>query len=741
MYAHTRANSGPEHWEPLTKHLSDVAREADAFAAAFGASTWGKWLGACHDLGKLSVEFQDYLFQSNSRDARDAGVEEQKTPGRVNHSSFGARYVHGRLGDIHGEILAYCIAGHHAGLPDATSPDDTSSGSTLRFRLDPERQTIPYVDPPALELPQLSLPPKPLRKEEAAFGLAFFTRMLFSCLIDADRSCTETFCDPDKAEERMQARPSLRDLLTALDAHMLSFAGKDPALPVNRVRASVLEQCRMAANISPGFFSLQVPTGGGKTLASLAFALKHAAVHGRRRVITAIPYTSIIEQTAGVYREALGELALIEHHTNLQPKHDTRANQLGTENWDAPLVVTTNVQLLESLFAAATTPSRKLHRIAHSVIVLDEAQVLPTELLAPTLTALRMLVDHYGCTVVLCTATQPALEYREDFPFGLKEVRPIIAEPALLFEALRRVEVHHAGRLSDEALVTRLAAEPRVLCIVNTRPHAAKLFSEMRARVGSEGCFHLSTLMCGAHRRRVLQTIRERAASGYTCRVVSTQLIEAGVDLDLPVVYRAEAGFDSIAQAAGRCNREGRLQGLGQVHVFEAETPLPPGYLQQSAESARELLRSYKDPLTPQAIDAYFRMRYWRNAEALDRHGILELARIDGARKQTHFQFRAIADNYVLIRDKTLPVLIPFDKNAKALISLLENGHVPFVNQRQLQPYLVSVREHVMRRLEKDAIVRAHDSGVWILLRDDVYDEDMGLNIGSIGLDPRAWDV
>ena len=323
----------------------------------------------------------------------------------------------------------------------------------------------------------------------------------------------------------------------------------------------MLADCLAAAPLAPGFFALNVPTGGGKTYSSLAFALAHALAHDLRRVVVAIPFTSIIEQTADAYRQALGvltERGLVEHHCSLAPAKDTRANQLAAENWDAPLVVTTNVQLYESLFAAAATPCRKVHRLVRSVIVLDEAQTIPVELLRPTLLALQELVCHYGCTVVLCTATQPALEWRAgEFELGLRNVRPIIQDQAALFAALRRVEVVRVGRLGDEALADLIAAEHAALCIVNTRRHAAELYDALVARGGPAGCYHLSTFMCAQHRRDQLAEIRRRLRDSQPCRLVSTQLIEAGVDVDFPAVYRAPAGFDSLAQAAGRCNREG----------------------------------------------------------------------------------------------------------------------------------------------------------------------------------------
>ena len=455
FYAHSLAERPETEWEPLARHLEAVSLSAASFAQEFGAASWGEVLGGCHDLGKASAAFQDYIRHSKS--AEDSGVER---PGRVDHSTFGARCCAERVGGFAGDVLTYCTAGHHAGLPNAVPEDASSERSALRYRLDPQRYNIPVAPSPQRMFPALTLPFRP-PNDLIAFSLAFFTRMVFSCLVDADRTCTEIFCDPHKAADRGTAKPGIPELRQQLDVYLKLLEANVQPLPVNRLRRTVLDQCREAALQDGGFFSLQVPTGGGKTLSSLAFALRHA--EGRcRRVIVAIPFTSIIEQTADVYRRALGSLAaggLLEHHSNLQPEQTTRAQELAVENWDAPLVVTTNVQLFESLFAAATTPCRKLHRLAGSVIILDEAQTLPVELLLPTLAALRELVAHYGCSVVLCTATQPALGKRAEFPQGLEDVRPIIADPASLFTALRRVEVRRAGKLTDDMLVERLAGE------------------------------------------------------------------------------------------------------------------------------------------------------------------------------------------------------------------------------------------------------------------------------------------
>lgn len=738
-YAHTVPDAPPDRWESLSTHLDEVAGLCSTFAAAFDASDWGWIAGRCHDLGKGSTAFQAYLHYSNL-DGENAG-EESSSAERVDHSTFGARYVASALPGPVGRILAFCIAGHHAGLADAFPDEDQSARSALSYRLDP-KNPIPQVEPPQLTLsvPDLSLHAD---RNERAFALAFFTRMIFSCLIDADRTCTEAFCDQDKAAERAAPRPTLDDLRAQVDRHLQEIGQTAPQTPVNEQRGAILQQCLLAAAGKPGFYSLQVPTGGGKTLSSLAFALHHAP-ECMRRVVVAIPFTSIIEQTADAYRAALGphaECGIVEHHSNLVPERATRANQMAAENWNAPLIVTTNVQLFESLFAASTTPCRKLHRLANSVIILDEAQTLPIDLLTPTLRALEELVRNYGCTVVLCTATQPALQHRQDFSIGLKDVTPIIATPNKLFEAMRRVTVKHAGQLRDDVLAVRLAAQTQVLCVVNTRRHAAKVFELLEEQVEAESVFHLSTLMCGKHRRDVLRRIRERLAAKLPCRVVSTQLIEAGVDIDLPVVYRATAGFDSIAQAAGRCNREGNAV-MGMTYVFDAEVPPPPGLLRQGSDKAKELWKLYQDPLTPDAVENYFRLMYWQRSEDWDKHRIMECMRLDPYRpEELRFQFRAIEERYKLIRDAQLPVLIPYDEIAADLIAELENPFVDYVSNRKLQPYLVSVPERSIRELEANGVVKAHESGVWILLRADAYQPQKGLTLDARSLDAALWGV
>jgi len=739
FYAHTLAGKPKTDWEPLARHLEEVGASASAFADAFGGGAWAGIIGRCHDLGKASKEFQNYLRLS-SPEAADAGIENAGA-GRLDHSTYGARYVARELAGPVGQLMAFCIAGHHAGLPDESSDDDAKQGGTLRRRLDPACVLIHDVKDPGLELTAPCLPFK--LGEKAEFQLAFFTRMLFSCLVDADRTCTEEFCSPETASERSKSKSPLQDLQSCLDSFLERKGSESADTPVNTQRRHVLAACRTASSLAPGFFSLNVPTGGGKTLSSLAFALDHALHNGLRRVVFAIPFTSIIEQAVDVYREALEPCsnAVVEHHTNIRPEHDTRANQFAAENWDAPVIVTTNVQLFESLFAAATTPARKLHRLARSIIVLDEAQTIPVHLLEATLAALRELVLHYGCSVVLCTATQPALERRDDFPIGIDGVRPIIPDPTSLFEALKRVQVKTAGRLPDDELAARLLREPSVLCIVNTRKHAARLFERVAKESDPNTCFHLSTYMCGRHRREVLEQIRTVVKSA-PCRVISTQVVEAGVDLDFPVVYRAAAGLDSIAQAAGRCNREGRMP-LGYTYVFDAEEPPPPGLQRDATQKADELRNSFEDPISPEAIKAYFKLYYWSQQDLWDKKKIMSnnMMWLDRNRGRAVLQFRQIETAYKVIDDRQLPILVPYQKEGQKFRLQLLNGSVDFIPHRQLQPYLVSMPQGIVRELESRGIVQVHDSGVWVLLRADAYDVSRGLDPERVGLDPELWGV
>ena len=726
-YAHTLEGKNEEEWEPLEAHLRKVAELAAGFSTAFAADEWGRLAGMWHDLGKYSAEFQAYL-RKTGRD--DAVLEDQ--PGRVDHSSAGAQHAASRLGTRgEGLILAYAIAGHHAGLPDW---DDGISQAGLRQRLQKCIASIDALVPHEVftahegKVPPLHL--QFLHPEQRAFRLAFWVRMLFSALVDADFLATEAFMDPSRSATRPSDSTGLERLGTAIDAFLECLKAGSPDTTVNRIRREILDSCRARAVEPPGFFSLTVPTGGGKTLASMVFALRHACKHSLRRVIVAVPFTSIIEQNADVYRAVfagLGEDIVLEHHSNLDTARESQRSRLAAENWDAPVVVTTNVQLLESLFACRTSRCRKLHRIARSVIVLDEAQTLPVDLLAPSLAALRELVDSYGCSIVLSSATQPALQHRGDFSIGIQDVREIVVDPGSLHERLRRNRIRWEGALLDTQLVERLESHPQVLCVVNTRPHAATLFGRIAA---DPATYHLSTRMCASHRAQVLSEIRGRLVVGQRCRVVSTQLVEAGVDIDFPVVYRALAGLDSIAQAAGRCNREGQ-RASGEVFVFAPEAPIPAGHLRQTADTTRELLTQFSDDLSaPEAIRRYFELHYWKKSDAWDRHQIGQCFSWGAA--GMHFQYRQAAERFRLIDEMGTPVVVPWGDAGKDIADHLLAGRPPDrALYRKMQRFLVHVRPHELGRLEEQGAIALAPAveGLTVLTGTQSYDPRSGLRL------------
>jgi CRISPR-associated endonuclease/helicase Cas3 len=730
------------------KHLRDTARRAEGFATAFGSAEWGHLAGLWHDLGKYSDAFQDYLGASaGSGDVTHAS----EMTGRVDHSTAAAQHA-ARLG-LAGRLLSYCIAGHHGGLPD-----NIRGESGLSARLE---KTIEPIDAAPAEILGLPLPPLPrltAQGRRRGFALAFHTRMLFSCLVDADFLDTELFMNRARAGLRPDDPPSCAMLLERLDKHLAEKQRDAADTPVNRRRAEVLAFCREKAREAPGFFSLKVPTGGGKTLSSLAFGLAHAATHGLRRVVYAIPFTSIIEQTTDVFRKALDDLGrqVLEHHGNLDSDDPARQSdrlRLAAENFDAPLIVTTNVQLFESLFASRPSRCRKLHRLAKSVIILDEAQTLPPRLLAPTLAALEELVRNYGATVVLCTATQPAIEKRDRFPIGLEGVRPIIEDPVSLHRSLQRTSVELLGRLENPEIVDRLRGERQVLCVVNSRRHASDLF----ALLDDPAALHLSASMCAAHRAEVVDEIRRRLVEGKPCRVISTQVIEAGVDVDFPAVYRAAAGLDSIAQAAGRCNREGLLETedgqprLGRVFVFDYDAKAYPTdrSISRAADCFRQVAPDHRsDLLSPQAVEDYFRLHYWQQGgddgrgwdRGADQQSIMDCF-VPDRKHLLHAQFRAAADAYHLIDDAQVRLLVPHGKRGRALIRELEGLPDPpepwqlRAFDRKAQRFIVGVYEQGLRKLLQNGVLLERH-GRYYVGNDEAYDGKVGLRFDVLGLDP-----
>lgn len=685
-----------ENLHPNHGHLNKVAWWTAKFAAemfpagsesANTATQWGYLAGLWHDLGKFSEKFQSYLTASGD-------IHKDEIRERVDHTTAGAKLA--AATPPLGNLIATAIAGHHSGLLDARSDN-----ACLLKRLIKETPPTSAAPREIVQAP-CPAPPSFITPRSLPFAVAFFQRMIFSCLVDADFLGTEAFMDPRQANQRPftpkgifeQARQLLREKITAFG---------EPKTSVNRARASVVSDCITRAADAPGLFSLTVPTGGGKTLSSLAFALAHAIKHGHRRIIYVIPFTSIIEQNAKVFADLLASLgsdAVLEHHSNLSPDKETTRSRLAAENWDAPIVVTTAVQFYESLFAAKTSRSRKIHNIANSVVILDEAQSLPVQYLAPCLRTLEQLYTNYQTTTVLCTATQPAITKNHLFPIGLENPTEITSNTTKLFADLERVTVTYRGSLDDQTIASELASAPQALCIVNTRNHAQSLYKLLPS---SDESYHLSALMCPAHRLQVLDTVRARLDQHLPVRLISTQLIEAGVDIDFPVVFRSMAGLDSIAQAAGRCNRNGTLA-TGHVHVFHSQHISSERYFRETANVGHEILDLHADdPLSTSAVKAYFEKYYYQQKTQWDAKAILDDFKI--APQDRHvpllFQYRTAAEKFKLIENNQIPIIIPWDQNAKHLIEKeLRDESIPLHRKlfRSLQRYTVQIYENQFRK-------------------------------------------
>ncbi|WP_394752669.1 CRISPR-associated helicase Cas3' [Crenothrix sp.] len=740
FYAHSTKLSDKSDWQLLKDHLVNVGELAGGFAEAFNCAEYGKVAGLLHDLGKYTVEFQQRL--------------EGKHP-RVDHATHGAKIALKKYKDG-GYFVAYSIAGHHAGLANGEYRDDKKLNE-LKKRLEkPDLPLLKTTWQTEIEplLPE-KLPTPPL-KIKNFFQVSFLSRMIFSCLVDADRLDTEKFCQiaENKPLSARGQYPSLAELKTQFDQSLNAFQQNDS--DINQKRSIILSTVRHnAKTLEAGLFSLTVPTGGGKTLTSMAFALDHAETYQKRRVIYVIPFTSIIEQNADVFRKQFGESyqhAIIEHHSAFNdvdiknPDSRTKLN-MAMENWDAPIIVTTAVQFMESLFSNRPSDCRKLHRIANSVIILDEAQTLPLDLLRPCMAAIDELAKNYGCSIVLCTATQPALLEKEDgFKGGFQNVRELAKSdskdginPQQLYKDFQRVSVSHIGELDDAAIIQRLHTEAQILCIVNTRRQAQVLYQGI---VELEGSFHLSTYMCAVHRKNVLAKIRFALKRGNPCRVISTSLIEAGVDVDFPCVMRSDAGLDSIAQAAGRCNRESKNKKEdSHVWIFTATDHKPPHELKTYASKMKEVmeLAEFKDDLLGlSAIKEYFSRVYWQkemgqNSE-LDKHGILKTLQDS---KLQNLPFDWMAQKFKMISTTMKTVIVPYDHLAIDYIEQLENlpewesvGKLA----RNLQVYTISVPQHSAGQLIKLGAlkyVQAQRFGdqFLVLESDNMYEEDIGFNL------------
>ena len=552
--------------------------------------------------------------------------------------------------------------------------------------------------------------------------------MLYSCLVDADYLDTEAFMQPEQSKLRGNHK-SLKVLETKLDAYLLGLKKNAPDTEVNRIRNEVQNSCINESSKEPDFYSLTVPTGGGKTLASVLWAIKHAIKNDLNRIIIAIPYTSIITQTASVLRNIFGDENVLEHHsnvdrTNVKDMELSQKQRLATENWDYPIIVTTNVQLFESLFSNKPSDCRKLHNITKSVLILDEVQTLPTDFLQPIVDTFDTLKRVFGVSVLFTTASQPVLSglIQGANPLvsfeGLSNIHEIIPKDANLHNRLRRVKIEFedSDRKDYDEVAKQIAKYKRVLCIVNTRNDAKEIFS----RLPKEGiCLHLSRMMCPDHVRETIDSVKVALndPSNNVIRVVATQLIEAGVDIDFPVVFRQEAGLDSILQAAGRCNREGRLE-HGETFVFGLRKPLPPGFMTQTNNARLGMGKDF-DWFSPEAMEAYFRQLYSR-VNTFDKADINELL------YKPEMQFETAASEFHLIDDNTTSVIVNW-KNSMELVEQLIKDDVSYSLMKALSQFSVNVRERDLKKLYEAGALEEVLEGIFVIREASFYDKEIGL--------------
>ncbi|GEO81854.1 CRISPR-associated endonuclease Cas3'' [Pararhodospirillum oryzae] len=749
-YAHSLPDTiDTTDWQPLAEHLSKAARLAAGFAEPFGGQRAAALGALLHDLGKYDPRF---------------GARLRGSTVSFDHARAGAALVRALVpgsplsgwDPMIAALLAYVIAGHHGGLPDINALSERLKDWSAEA-LDPVWQA--EITPETSSL----APSLPLRSDKGhlPFQLGFLGRMLFSCVVDADYRDTEAFyakaAGTPIAREDGALAPVLDALIARFDAHLKKLQDAAAPGPVNEARAAILTHARAQAALDPGLFTLSVPTGGGKTLASLGFALDHARRHGHRRVIYALPFTSIIDQTAAIFREVLGADKVLEHHSALDTEAFARHEQrdklrLAMEDWAYPVIVTTTVQLFESLFANRPSRCRKLHNLAHSVIVIDEAQTLPLDLLRPCVAAMDELAHSYKVSVVLCTATQPALDrasFRAGGIWALDlEGRELAPDPAALARKLGRVHLEQGGPLNDDALVRALETAPQALVIVNSRQHALSLTRAARG-AGLEGVVHLSTRQCAADRRAVLATVREALKEGRPCRLIATSLVEAGVDLDFPRVWRALAGLDQLAQAAGRCNREGkRPVDDSVVTVFSTPDHAPPREIERLAEICQRILDKHKDPFSPEALNEYFREVYWnRGPDALDKHEILGCFQANASGPLC--SYRKAAEKFQMIEKRLQPVIIARDPQVARILRECLEGPVPRpgLAQRLLQPFIVQVPPADAGRLRTSGDVTFEHEKRFadqfpVLRTDALYSPDLGLlweEAGTLGMEETIF--
>lgn len=777
-YAHSSESDDRSTWQPLAEHLANVGDLAASFAEPFGCSEWANAAGILHDLGKATEEFQRRL--QGSFPPFDHSIAGAYAAERTDH--FNTR------GMNEGSYLATIVAGHHTGLQDSLD---------VRFAAY-ERGDIPLaksIDQIGVTLPEASNSVwnhlvaacegrKEVGTELISCGMFVLSHLIFSSLVDADWLDTERFMSAENYARRdaaITSHESLAVLSNRLDKYLSKFKQDSP---VNEARAVLLNETQMASSLPPGIFELSIPTGGGKTLTSLSFALRNALSNNQQRVVYAIPFMSIVEQTARVFRDVLGSHNIIEHVSSYDYALGSGASyraenqdfeesvsvrrELGlrekmlTQNWDAPIVVTTNVQLFESLFSNKVSKSRKVHNIANSVIVLDEVQSLPDSLLKPTLAMLESLVAVANVSVVLCTATQPALD--NQWPLKSKPVK-LISNPERFDSVFgNRVSFDCTHAFEDcayelDELVKELTSCRQALCIVSSRKAARIVYDEMKCRNNfDEDLFHLSALMVPEHRTRVIDEIKARLSENRPCRVVSTQLVEAGVDLDFPVVFREVAGTDSMLQAAGRCNREGKLPSTGRVVIFDCSAfaairSKKPNWLGKmralGVETLYHSISTGVDPFGAEAVEQFFNRRHQTSETDGEGnkpiYGLIvkkDTSHFCNSVQLGHFMHETIANRYRFIADDTIAVFVPWGSEGETLLQLIEEDEFSSEMFPRIQRFTISIKNYLFEQYDRAGTIR-HIAGfpVPVLETGDgmkcLYDDERGL----LGFGEEKLDV
>ena len=759
IIAHTREDG---NIQTLPEHIEGVAHHCALFLERAGLpelAPLGRLLAQLHDVGKAQPAFQRYI----------RGESVVKAP----HSAAGTLLATSLMYELSKELqlkklprtsqlLAYAISGHHRGLYDYIELRKELEKDEIKKRCAKTKEELANIKSELqtwvkehAESTETFL--KELAKQVGATEQAqALIRLLFSCLVDADFLDTEAFMNEERKERRHEVTSEyapLKVLRDRLTKHMEGFSTEGK---INEARRAFLNQCREHGRTCPkGYYSLFLPTGGGKTLSSVAWALETALNHKTQRIIYVIPYTSIITQTAGIFREIFGEENVLEHHSDISFSGDEAPQEaeryehtrLLAENWDAPIIVTTNVQFFESLFSHKVSRSRKVHSIANSVVVFDEVQMFPTEFLHPMLRLLEDLRWIYGTQLLFCSATLPPFD--KDHSSSFKKVndfhqlsdaiQPIIPEDPELFKVFDRVVYHlEEKEYTTKELAEKLAQHDSALCIINSRRDASQLYQALLEE-GKEAqdVIHLSRNMCSAHLKERIAEIRHRLKAGLPTIVISTQLIEAGVDIDLPIVYRAMSGLDSIVQAGGRCNREGKRTAPGEVYVFTlSDGGKAFGAIAQGQNATRFLLDNDKEhtrsSMPLELIEAYY-LRYYASIESFDTKDIAESLYDEDEAKRWRFDFQQASEDFQLIDNVDRDLFVPYGKG-KELIEGLQK-HALYLNHRtmrELQQYHVAISKWRYEELEEarllSEIVVDRETGKSILvLAPQGYDEALGV--------------